>query len=196
MDRNDQKSDKSNPVSAARSRVDDPHSSKAISEYDAGNSLHDPSVIQDDVFQDEETSVNDDVSEKGEIAAIKETSPDHEVPRKQDGLLRAADQLALSVIVLISILIIGGYYLAGYLRHGPYVEIEHAQQQQVEFRVDINQAKLPELTLLPGIGEQIAQRIVDYREIHGPFSEINELKAVSGLGESTVNKIRPYIVIR
>lgn len=49
--------------------------------------------------------------------------------------------------------------------------------------LDINSAPVEELAELPGIGEVLAERIVEYRAEHGPFKTVEELTEVSGIGE-------------
>jgi competence protein ComEA len=49
-------------------------------------------------------------------------------------------------------------------------------------KVDINTAPAAELAELPGIGEVLAQRIVEYREENGPFASIEDIQGVSGIG--------------
>ena len=49
--------------------------------------------------------------------------------------------------------------------------------------LDINAASAEELADLPGIGEVLARRIVDYRTANGPFETVEELLSVSGIGE-------------
>ena len=61
--------------------------------------------------------------------------------------------------------------------------------------VDINTADCDALETLPGIGAVLAQRILDYREQHGPFSDISELIAVKGIGEKTMDQLRPIITV-
>jgi len=60
-------------------------------------------------------------------------------------------------------------------------------------RININTADLSELMLLNGIGEVKAQAIITYRENHGPFTIIEEIMKVSGIGLRTFEKIKPYI---
>ncbi len=59
--------------------------------------------------------------------------------------------------------------------------------------IDINSARKSDLTKLPRIGPAIAQRIIDYRDVHGKFSTLKELKNVKGIGEKTLEHIRPYL---
>jgi competence protein ComEA len=59
--------------------------------------------------------------------------------------------------------------------------------------VDINTATLAELETLPHIGPATAQRIVEYRENHGPFETVEEIMEVPGIGPATFEEIRNRI---
>lgn len=60
-------------------------------------------------------------------------------------------------------------------------------------KISINNAAKELLQTLPGIGESKAKDIIDYREQNGPFASIEELKNVSGIGESLFAKIKDHI---
>ena len=62
-------------------------------------------------------------------------------------------------------------------------------------KVNINTATAKELETLPGIGPTFAQRIVDYRSQHGPFSNLLELTNVTGIGLERVNQIMDYATV-
>ena len=59
--------------------------------------------------------------------------------------------------------------------------------------LNINTATAEELQTLPSIGPQMAKRIVLYREENGNFILVDDLIGVKGIGEKTLEKIKPYI---
>ena len=61
--------------------------------------------------------------------------------------------------------------------------------------VDLNTAGIQELATLPGIGQGLAQRIVDYRAAHGPFENPEALMEVSGIGEKKFAELREYVTV-
>jgi comEA protein len=62
--------------------------------------------------------------------------------------------------------------------------------------VNINTANLKSLSALPGIGPELAKRIIDYRSKNGIFKSIEELKNVKGIGEKIFAKISPQIRVK
>ena len=71
-------------------------------------------------------------------------------------------------------------------------QITESEQQQA-LLLDINRATIHEFTVLPGIGEALATRIVEYRTENGPFPDCDSLLNVKGIGKDTLRKILPYI---
>jgi competence protein ComEA len=61
------------------------------------------------------------------------------------------------------------------------------------YRIDVNRANRAELLQLPGVGENLAQRIEDYRREHGPFRTVNSLQEVRGIGPMTLERLRPWV---
>ena len=62
-------------------------------------------------------------------------------------------------------------------------------------KVNINTATKEELDTLPGIGESTANKIINYREENGKFKSIEEIKEVSGIGDSKFEQIKDLIEI-
>ena len=61
--------------------------------------------------------------------------------------------------------------------------------------VNVNTADLKTLMTLPGIGEVLAQRIIDYRQTHGNFQHLEELTNVSGIGQKRLDAILDYATV-
>jgi competence protein ComEA len=68
-------------------------------------------------------------------------------------------------------------------------------EEQYLQKIDINRAETWLLEALPGIGEVLAQRIVDYRNDNGPFRRTEDLLKVSGIGEATFEQIKDFITV-
>lgn len=62
-------------------------------------------------------------------------------------------------------------------------------------KINLNTATLEELVTLPGIGPALAQRILDHRNTYGPFSKVEELYDVSGIGEKKFEAIVDLITL-
>ena len=79
-------------------------------------------------------------------------------------------------------------------------ELFHTQivvipEKKEEKKISINSASAEELILLPGIGEKLAVRIIEYRENYGGFRTLEDLMNVSGIGNVKFSKIRQYITL-
>ncbi|MFQ5586037.1 MAG: ComEA family DNA-binding protein [Thermodesulfobacteriota bacterium] len=61
--------------------------------------------------------------------------------------------------------------------------------------LDINSATVEELQAISGIGESLAERIVEYRNENGPFLSIDDVRKVKGVGEHNFHTIRAKIVV-
>ena len=99
----------------------------------------------------------------------------------------------------------GGFFLGRNLNRAPVRIYQLASPAPAEttqtadlpdtepLMVNINTATPEELEALPGIGPTLAQRIVDYREEHGPFPSPESLINVKGIGESKMTDLLDLI---
>jgi competence protein ComEA len=61
--------------------------------------------------------------------------------------------------------------------------------------VDINSADAEQLMTIPGIGKVMAERIIQFRNQHGPFKRVEDLLKIKGIGEKSFQKIRSYVKV-
>ena len=82
-------------------------------------------------------------------------------------------------------------------QQGEKLEEENIPDPENDFQgiVNINTASVDELCKLPGIGEKIAERIIEYRDSIDGFESVDELKNVEGIGDSKFNKIKYNLTI-
>ena len=60
--------------------------------------------------------------------------------------------------------------------------------------LDLNTATLEQLDALPGIGPTTAQKILDYRQAHGPFHSVADLDAVPGIGQGRIEQLKGLVI--
>jgi len=61
--------------------------------------------------------------------------------------------------------------------------------------VNINSATSEQLQLLPRVGPALAGRILDFRSANGDFEKVDELLAVKGIGDRSIETLRPYLSV-
>lgn len=60
---------------------------------------------------------------------------------------------------------------------------------------NLNEITAEQLDELPGIGAALAERIVAYREQNGPFERIEQLNEIKGIGDKTLEKLKPHLTL-
>ena len=120
-------------------------------------------------------------------------APPTNPPRGPFRLLRRADQAAVAVLVLGALAATVGWWFSQGGWQGRLIEVDRAEPRTAGFQVDLNTADWPELVQLPGIGETLAQRIVEDRTLQGPFLDHDDLMRVHGIGPKTLERVRPHL---
>lgn len=94
---------------------------------------------------------------------------------------------------------LGSVNLATLVRDGDQIVIplvgEAVSAEAGNGRISLNRATVSELETLPGVGPITAQRIVDHRDENGPFTVLEDLLDVSGIGEAKLDAIRDSVVV-
>jgi len=68
-------------------------------------------------------------------------------------------------------------------------------EETLEGVVNVNTASATELEMLPGIGAARAQAVIEAREAQGGFKSLDDLLAVKGIGEASLARLRPHVVL-
>jgi len=108
-------------------------------------------------------------------------------------LLRRTDQVTVAILIGCGLFSVIGWWIHHGGARGRTVEIQNAEPRTAHFQVDINKADWPELGALPGVGRKLAERIVQSRGQNGPFTDIDDLRRVRGIGARTLETLRPYL---
>jgi competence protein ComEA len=109
-------------------------------------------------------------------------------------VLRWSDQACCLGLIVVALGWMGATWIyQGGLR-GRLIDIDRSDPVAIEFQLDINRADWAEWSVLPGIGEQLARRIVQTRGARGEFVRHEDLLDVPGIGPRTLERVRPYLL--
>ena len=116
--------------------------------------------------------------------------------------LSRGEKWIVVLTLIFSLVMVGIYFHSTRIDDGDEYTIragslaERAEPMDaVQWQVNINTATAEELTRLPGVGEVLAERIVEYREQYGPFREAEELMKVNGIGESKFADMKEQVIL-
>jgi competence protein ComEA len=96
----------------------------------------------------------------------------------------------ISVVLAITATL---FFLIGRWSIGSSTPAEAAER--VGPALDLNRATKAELRLVPGLGDALSQRVIDYRERSGGFRSLDDLRQVHGIGPKILERIRPHLFI-
>ena len=78
---------------------------------------------------------------------------------------------------------------------GDDIEVIRGGDSPASYRIDLNRAPVQELTLLPGIGRVRGDRIVKWREEHGRFESLDQVRKAAGLSAKGAERLRPLVTL-
>ena len=93
-----------------------------------------------------------------------------------------------ATLVTLGALVIAWLLITGEWFEAQHNAIEHSGQSPL-LRIDLNHADHRELSLLPGVGPVLAQRIVENRNRQGAFESVEDLARVHGIGVKTIERL-------
>ncbi|MGD9015216.1 MAG: helix-hairpin-helix domain-containing protein [Candidatus Omnitrophota bacterium] len=94
-------------------------------------------------------------------------------------------------IIMVALIGLGINFLT---KHYSQIKVIGYVNQDIN-RINLNQTNKEALIDVPGIGEKLAQRIIDYRKRNGRFGYIAELKNIKGIGDSKYRAIKDYFTV-
>ena len=131
------------------------------------------------------------VSEPG-LVSVPDGSRVAEVIAVVGGARSGAD---LGKLNLAAPVVDGMHLVVPWVDDGLRRPVSSSETGSAVFPVDLNRAGVDRLTELPGVGKVLATRIVTHREAHGPFSALEDLLDVPGIGEGKLAGLRDYAMV-
>lgn len=99
------------------------------------------------------------------------------------------------ILGAVTLLFVGFVFAFCTVRTPTVTIISGSSTPSAPYLININTADTEELDTLEGIGAKTAEAIISYRNKNGAFKTVNELCEVSGIGASTLDKIKEYIKV-
>lgn len=95
------------------------------------------------------------------------------------------------------LLAVGLLAALAYRAYAPGFQTRPTEIQSLAFDhpIDLNRAERAELLQVPHVGPHLADAILTHREQKGPFESLDQLNDVRGIGDKTLDKLRPWLTI-
>lgn len=90
-----------------------------------------------------------------------------------------------------------GTILHGLFQHWPRLsrDVDFTTGDRLIKRINLNTADAAQLAAIPWIGPAAAQRIIEFRQQHGPYMRCDELQNVKGIGPLMYERIAPFLTV-
>jgi competence ComEA-like helix-hairpin-helix protein len=108
-------------------------------------------------------------------------------------VLKRRDQFLFAATCLVALAVLAVYYARTSNWGAAPIELHRQPAQSLDYQIELNSASWVEWSQIPGIGQVLAQRIVNDREQNGPFRSSADLMRVKGIGQKRLSEIRPYL---
>lgn len=108
---------------------------------------------------------------------------------------RPQDRRVMTVLMSVLLLWLTVEWIVAATRRPDPLLLQRGPEFQAHFRVDVNDSKWVDWMQLEGIGPSLAQRIVADRNLNGPFSSIEDVGRVPGIGPASLARMRPWLTI-
>jgi competence ComEA-like helix-hairpin-helix protein len=102
------------------------------------------------------------------------------------------NQTLISLFLLLLIVLLGTIPVSRPIS-GPEYGIAGTRSAEPSGKLNLNTAEWYELAQLPGVGEGLARRIIEYRKNAGRPLRVHDLIAVKGIGRRTLERISPHL---
>ena len=109
-------------------------------------------------------------------------------------MLGLTNQERRVILFLITVALIGAGINFLFKRFSPNQTLANFSQDIG--KINLNTAQKDSLESVPGIGEKLALRIIEYRQKQGSFNDIEELKNIKGISGYRYEKIKDYLIVR
>jgi competence ComEA-like helix-hairpin-helix protein len=109
--------------------------------------------------------------------------------------LRRGDQIFVGTLLSAGLVLVCVHWLRLSDWGRRPVEVDRLPPGQYQYMVDVNSATWVEWAQFEGIGETLARRIVADREARGPFSSVEDVRRVKGIGPKKFAEMQPYLTI-
>lgn len=103
--------------------------------------------------------------------------------------------IIISLFAILLLMIAEDQYFSPSFRYIPGNDTAAIQKDNSDGLININTASKNDLAKLDGIGEGLAERIIEYRNT-APFNDITEIMNVKGIGKIKFENIRNYIKVK